>query len=111
MPSFVVILGKSSFSDCHSLESVTFETDSRLNKIEAFAFFWSGLRSITIHRQLLRQASSVFSRCILLESVMFEKDSQLERIEDFAFDMSGSAHVLFQKHAFSTAVIRGPIIA
>jgi hypothetical protein len=48
IPPSVFVLGKSSFYGCKSLESVTFESVSRLERIEAFAFERSGLKSIEI---------------------------------------------------------------
>jgi hypothetical protein len=38
IPSSVVVLGKDSFCQCKSLESVTFENGSHLKRIEEFAF-------------------------------------------------------------------------
>jgi hypothetical protein len=46
IPSSVDVLGQSSFFQCKSLESVTFENCSRLERIEESAFSWSGLKSI-----------------------------------------------------------------
>jgi hypothetical protein len=48
IPSSVVVLGKMSFDSCKSLESVTFETGSRLERIEKSAFNGSGSKSIEI---------------------------------------------------------------
>jgi hypothetical protein len=48
IPSTVVVLGKESFYECKSLESVTFESGSRLERIEESAFCESGLKSIEI---------------------------------------------------------------
>jgi hypothetical protein len=48
IPSSVVVLGQGSFYECESLESVTFESGSRLERIEELAFSGSGLRSIEI---------------------------------------------------------------
>jgi hypothetical protein len=48
IPSSVVVFGKESFQACESLESVTFESDSRLERIEESAFRQSGLKSIEI---------------------------------------------------------------
>jgi hypothetical protein len=48
IPYSVVVLGKWSFYECESLESVTFESGSRLERIEESAFSESGLTSIKI---------------------------------------------------------------
>jgi hypothetical protein len=43
VPSSVVVLGKESFHECESLESVTFESGSRLERMEKSAFCGSGV--------------------------------------------------------------------
>jgi hypothetical protein len=48
IPSSVIVLSESSFGSCQSLESVTFESGSRLERIEESAFYGSGLKSIVI---------------------------------------------------------------
>jgi hypothetical protein len=89
IPSSVVVLGKGSFSQCKSLDSVIFES-SRLERIEASAFYKSGLKSIEIPSSVVVLGRESFSGCKSLESVTFESGSRLERIEESAFEESYS---------------------
>jgi hypothetical protein len=89
IPSSVVVLGKWSFYECKSLESVTFENGSRLERIEESAFGLSGLRSIEIPSSVAVLGKSSFCACKSFESVRFESGSRLERIEESAFGLSG----------------------
>jgi hypothetical protein len=94
IPSSVVVLGKASFCWCESLESVTFESDSRLERIEESAFGESGLKSILIPSSVIVLGKASFYGCNSLESVTFESDSRLERIEEFVFSRSGLKSIL-----------------
>jgi hypothetical protein len=89
IPSSVVVLGEWSFSWCKSLESVTFESGSRLERIEESAFYCTGLKSIEIPSPVVVLGKESFSWCMSLESVTFESGSRLERIEESAFCPSG----------------------
>jgi hypothetical protein len=86
IPSSVVVLGKWSFYGCKSLESVTFESGSGLERIEEFAFSGSGLRSILIPSSVVVLGKWSFCGCKSLESVTFESGSRLERIEEEMFE-------------------------
>jgi hypothetical protein len=88
IPSSVVVLGEWSFSGRNSLESVTFESGSRLERIERFAFYGSGLRSILIPSSVVVLGERSFSWCKSLESVIFESGSRLERIYQWDFEDS-----------------------
>jgi hypothetical protein len=85
IPSSVVVLGKSSFCECESLESVTFESDSRLERIGNSAFRCSGLKSILIPSSVVVLGKGSFCECKSLETVKFVSGSRLERIEECAF--------------------------
>jgi hypothetical protein len=85
IPSWVRLLDKRSFSDLKSLESVTFERASRLERIEESAFCGSGLKSIEIPSSVVVLGKKSFYECKSLESVTFESGSRLERIEEYAF--------------------------
>jgi hypothetical protein len=89
IPSSVVNLGKWSFSWCESLESVRFQSGSRLKRIEQGAFWRCGLKSILIPSSVIVLGKESFSGCESLKSVRFESDSRLERIEESAFSQSG----------------------
>jgi hypothetical protein len=82
-------LGKESFSECRSLESVTFENCSRLERIGEYSFFHSGLRSIEIPSSVVVLGTLSFRECRSLESVTFENGARLERIDESAFRKSG----------------------
>jgi hypothetical protein len=70
IPSSVVAFGERSFSQCKSLESVTFESDSRLERIEEEAFKWSLLKSIVIPSSVVVLGKESFSECYsLLDNV------------------------------------------
>jgi TPR repeat protein len=85
IPSSVVVLGKCSFSTCTSLESVTFESGSRLERIDESAFHGCALKSIVIPSSVVVLGKESFSGCKSLESVTFESGSRLERIEEAMF--------------------------
>jgi hypothetical protein len=59
----VEIFGSKCFSDCSSLSSITFESNSHLTRIESEAFFWLSLQSILIPRNLEIVCSECFSSC------------------------------------------------
>jgi hypothetical protein len=89
IPSSVIVLPESSFAKCQSLESVLFESGSRLERIEQSAFEKSGLKSIVIPSSVIVLSESSFAKCESLGSVTFETGSKLERIEKSAFYESG----------------------
>jgi hypothetical protein len=86
--SDIEILGSSCFSYCKSLSSISFESNSGLNRIESFAFSNSSLESISIPRNVEILGSSCFSDCKSLSSISFESNSRLTRIESSAFSNS-----------------------
>jgi hypothetical protein len=65
---------------------MTFESDSRLERIEEYAFYESGLKSIKIPSSLVVFDKSIFCGCKSLESVTFESDSRLEPLNERPFD-------------------------
>jgi hypothetical protein len=85
IPSRVIVLAKSSFNCCMSLESVIFEDGSRLERIEQLAFHKSGLDSIAIPSSVIVLGTEAFRGCKSLKSVIFENGSRLERIDESAF--------------------------
>jgi hypothetical protein len=86
IPRHVQILCSYCFSDCSSLSSISFESDSELTRIESNAFYsCSSLKSITIPRHVQILCSSCFSDCKSPSSISFETDSELVRIETRAF--------------------------
>jgi hypothetical protein len=85
IPSSVVVLGKSSFHWCKSLESVTFESGSQLEWIDDCAFRESGLKSICIPSSIVFLGAGNFYECKSLESVTIESGSRLEWINESMF--------------------------
>jgi hypothetical protein len=62
-PASVVVLGRESFRRCESLESVTFESGSRLERIEERVFCGSGLKSVLIPSSVVVLARDSFYEC------------------------------------------------
>jgi hypothetical protein len=94
IPSSVVVLGKSSFSWCWNLESVIFESGSRLERIEERAFLRCTLRSIVIPSSVVVLGKESFEVRGSLEPVIFESGSRLERIKARAFYESASRSIV-----------------
>jgi hypothetical protein len=67
IPSSVVVLSKWSFHECKSLESVTFESGSRLERIEEYAFCESGLTSILIPSSIVVLGEMSFHLKVILD--------------------------------------------
>jgi hypothetical protein len=88
IPSSIVSLGPGSFKGCKSLESVTFESGTQLERIEERAFHKSGLKSIVIPSSVVVLGGFSFAKCRKLTSVDFESGSRLERVEKEQFSES-----------------------
>jgi hypothetical protein len=68
------------------LSSFTFESGSKLMRIESSAFRWcSSLRTICIPASVEVLCSSSFRECSSLSSLIFEPGSKLARIEAYSF--------------------------
>jgi hypothetical protein len=78
-------LTKDCFCNCKSLTSVTFELNSKLQRIEESVFEESGLRTIQIPASVEVLCKSCFCNCKSLTSVTFQSNSKLQRIEEYAF--------------------------
>ncbi|MDR1031951.1 MAG: leucine-rich repeat domain-containing protein [Holosporales bacterium] len=74
---------------CDSL-TVTFESGSRLETIEEFAFRYSYLASICIPSSVEMLGSASFVGCQSLSSLMFGSGSKLKTISGFAFNRCSS---------------------
>jgi hypothetical protein len=68
-----------------SLESITFDLNSKLQRIDEFAFAWSGLTAIHIPSSVELLCKSCFSTCKSLASVTFESDSKLREVAADSF--------------------------
>jgi hypothetical protein len=94
----IEILGSHCFSECKSLSSITFESNSRLTRIESKAFYGSSLQSILIPKNVEILGSSCFSNCQSLSSITFESDSHLTRIESKAFSFSSFQSIVIPRN-------------
>jgi hypothetical protein len=82
IPSSISRLIKDCFSRCTSLTSVTFESNSKLQRIEESAFAQSGLTTIEVPASVEVLCKLCFSYCWSLTSVTFELNSKLQRFEE-----------------------------
>jgi hypothetical protein len=89
IPSSLVVLAAKRYLGCQSLETVFFESGSRLERIEESSFSRSGLKSIHIPSSVVCLDKESFAWCASLERVTFENGSRLERIGPMAFSRSG----------------------
>jgi hypothetical protein len=85
IPRDIEILGSSCFRECKSFSSISFESNSRVMRIESYAFSESSLQSIVIPSSVEIFGSSCFQLCESLSSSSFESNSRLKRIESGAF--------------------------
>jgi hypothetical protein len=98
IPCHVQILCSFCVSDCKSLSSISFETESELTRIESSAFYSCSLKSITIHRHVQILCSYCFSYCKSFSSISFETESELARIELYAFHCCSSLKSITTPH-------------
>jgi predicted metal-binding protein len=83
----IEILGSSCFLRCRSLSSITFESNSRLTRIEPEVFSFSSLQSIVIPRNVQFIAGSAFIGATL-SSISIESGNNIFVIEnDFLIDV------------------------
>lgn len=97
IPASCETIGASAFYNCRSLESVVFESGSRLKTIDGVSYGQYGafeycikLKSITIPASCETIGASAFSCCRSLESVVFESGSQLKTIGRRGYSSSGA---------------------
>jgi hypothetical protein len=81
--SSVEVIYESCFDSCNSLASVTFDSNSRLSRLESGAFRESGLQSIHLPGSLEVICESCFSHCHWLTSITFDHRSRIRaRVSD-----------------------------
>jgi hypothetical protein len=78
-------LTQACLSDYKLLASVTFESDSKLQRIKVFAFEWRGWTSIPVPTSIEVLCEKCFYSYQSLPSVPFESDSKLQQIKTFTF--------------------------
>jgi hypothetical protein len=86
IPDSIPKLSEKSFEECKAIELLSFESNSRLTRIESFAL--SSLRSLEIPRNVEILGSACFLLCKSLSSTSFEPNSRLTRIESDTFASS-----------------------
>lgn len=85
IPSGVVAIGDSAFKNCTSLSTVRFEEGIQLLTIGDYAFYYCGIRSITIPATVTETGNYAFSRSGISE-MNFSSESSLTTIGNRAFD-------------------------
>jgi hypothetical protein len=85
IPDSFYSLGQKLWNASHKIQSILFESDSQLIRIDSYAFSSSSLQSIEIPRNVEILGSSCFCGCKSLSSISFESNSRLNRIESSAF--------------------------
>jgi hypothetical protein len=84
----ITALSANCLKGCKTIQLLAFESNSRLNRIESFAFSSSSLRSIEIPRNGEILGSSCFSACQSFSSLLCRSNSRLTRIESSDFSSS-----------------------
>jgi hypothetical protein len=74
---------------CKSVKSVVFEGNSQLSRLEALAFYESGVTSIHLPASVTVIGQGCFGGCDSLVSITFEPGSQLSQLAKRAFSWSG----------------------
>jgi hypothetical protein len=88
-PSSVEVLEMGCFSECKFLESVTFESTSRLVEIAGAAFYHCGLSSLVIPSSVEVLGEEGFFSCVRLQSVTFTPGPHLRQIDLNVFTGAG----------------------
>ncbi|MCH5171750.1 MAG: leucine-rich repeat domain-containing protein [Erysipelotrichales bacterium] len=87
IPNSVTSIEYSAFSNCTNLQTITFESESKLESIGDYAFMFCGsLTSITIPSSVTSIGLYAFYYCTNLKRATFENESKLESIGDEAFE-------------------------
>jgi hypothetical protein len=85
----IEVVGKFCFHQCRSVREVTFEEGSKLQRIEARAFYQSGLTRIAIPSNIEEIGDDCFYPCEQLSEIVFEEGSKLRGIAAGAFRSCG----------------------
>ena len=94
IPLYVTEIGSFAFLSSVGLASVTFESNSALEKIGVGAFQSSGLTEITIPSAVTSIGSDAFAETSTLLSVSFDDKSSLETIGEGAFRATGLREII-----------------
>jgi hypothetical protein len=104
VPASIEVIGNSCFSGCRFLESIAFESMSRLQRIKGSGFENTGLTHIHLPKSVRILGRLCFWECKALKAVTFEPQSNLQRIGQSAFSYSGLEDILIPA---SVKVLRG----
>jgi hypothetical protein len=86
IPESVEEIGERCFYNCRKLDSVMFDPDSNLRRIEAYAFFGTNLQSITFPKRVEGIGEKCFHNCERLKEITFSRDFRAsERVASNAF--------------------------
>ena len=112
IPASVTNIGRQAFEDCTNLSSVSFEENSKLQRLGIYTFVNCGLTEITIPASVESMAQYVFCNCDEMKTLRFEKNSKMPYmaayllkgtcVETVVFE-DGSALTSLQAHAFDGA--------
>src|SRR5574344_1437080 len=87
----VTSIGGNAFNGCSGLTTFDISGATNLTTIGAFAFYSSGLTSVTIPASVTSIGESAFSQCSGLTSIDLSNATGLQTIGDFAFQNSKAA--------------------
>jgi hypothetical protein len=76
IPASVAVISGSCFSECKSLTSISFSVDSKLSRLEKYAFSLSGLETIIIPASVEVICDFCFCQCKSLTSISFAAGSR-----------------------------------
>jgi hypothetical protein len=88
VPAPVEMIATSAFCCCRRLATVVFEGDSRLVRIEDYAFFETAISTISIPDSVRRIGANAFGKCGQLKSINFGPGSQLDELGRRVFGMT-----------------------
>jgi hypothetical protein len=95
IPKYVEAVGEGCFFHHRFLESITFETGSRLERIGKNAFQQTELKGLfVIPRGVKILSRGCFSWCRSLQSIIFESGCELQTIGDRAFESSSLERIV-----------------
>ena len=87
IPASVTNINFGAFQLCKNLQKVTFEENSKLEKIDKYAFYYcESLVNIEIPASVVSICREAFSRCANLQNISFGENSKLIELELSAFN-------------------------
>ena len=102
IPSEVVEIGESAFSDCKNLKSVQFEENSKLKYIRKEAFCGTALTEIVIQKNVIEIGDGSFANCNKLKDLLFEENLDPDPVQveigSMAFSKTRLASISFPKN-------------